>query len=322
VIPLDLSRRRGRTRHEIEEEVRGIVRNTHFEFVEQGGAIRLLGPDMYYHALDPHLPSALERLSPPASMTGILNYRSRRAAFELCFEDSWSGSFIAEQLARCRDVKDLTIIHLDDHADMLSTLLACGHDETLRDLTAGSLFEPNSPDAWASSIHSGAIGIGCFLVPLFYGKWRTHVRHINNAGPSTARKQWVLRAPISYDLIPTTSFAAVRLSSAPPEDDHGTYTVSSCCEASLDDLPDGQLIVHVDLDYFINDFNGNPRSGDYNPPAALIDDGRRKMKAFFLALRARNVTVNRWIVATSPGFCCACHWDFLLRELASEIAVG
>ena len=227
MIALDSRLCRAPSEKGIEEDIRKIVRNTHFALVDGGDAVRLLGPDMYYHAFDPHLASALERLSPPTSVAEILNYRTHVANMELCLEDSWSGFFIAEYLGGSHNVQDLTIIHLDDHADMMPTLLACRGDELLYDVTTGAVFEPGSPDAWASSILSGAIGIGCFLVPLFYGGWRTHVRHINNAGPDPAVKQGVVRAPVRYDLMPTLPFASVRLRDPPVADDHGTYVVSS-----------------------------------------------------------------------------------------------
>jgi hypothetical protein len=320
LIPLNASQIADFNRHLVQQEVRRIVRNVRFEILEPESALRLLGPDMYYHEFDPHLRAALQRFSPPISIDEILQYRCRKGPFHLCFEDSWSGYFIAEHLGHCQKRGNLIIIHLDDHTDMMSTLLAYTNDGSLVDTTTGKTFDPQSPADWEMSIYSGSIGIGCFIVPFYFSDWRTHIRHINNADNASARNKSVFRALCSYDLIPNKRFASVRLSDlAEDADAAGSYLASSRCEDVLHDLPCGEVIVHIDLDYFINDFNGNPREGNYRPPPGLIKAGRHKLRAFFDALCARKIRVDRWIVATSPGFCSAFHWYRLLKLIDQEI---
>jgi hypothetical protein len=104
----------GWKRWQIERAIRKLVRNVQFEFLDNECAFRLLGPDMYYHSLDPHLPAALARFDPPVALDDIFSYRSLGGLFDLCLEDSWSGWLIAEQLRRATQTEDLVIIHLDD----------------------------------------------------------------------------------------------------------------------------------------------------------------------------------------------------------------
>ena len=319
VIPLNASMLDGYDRQQIEQAVRSIVRNVRFEFLEQEHAIRLLGPDMYYHALDPHLPAALKRFDSQIGMDDILSYRSQGKLFDLCFEDSWSGFLIADHLRRSRQTDNLVIIHLDDHTDMMSTLLECSPEGVLADPTTGKPFDPKTPADWEDGIYSGSVGIGCFVTPFYFASWRTHVRHLNNAADASARSYGVIKKPRSYELISTKCFAAIQLSDLDEAADAGSYMVSSRCENVLDDLPCGRVIVHVDLDYLVNDFNGNPRDGIYIPTLALIEDGHRKLDRFFQVLDTRRVSVDRWIIATSPGFCSACHWASLLDAFADKI---
>ena len=70
---------------------------------------------------------------------------------------------------------------------------------------------------------------------------------------------------------------------------------------------------------FINDFNGNPRKGDYVPDPSLAREGCRKLALFFDTLHARRVSVDHWIVAASPGFCSGCHWAALLNTITEKI---
>jgi hypothetical protein len=318
VIPLDAWMFDRSDRPQIENAIRKIVRNVRFEILEQERAVRLLGPDMPYHAIDPELPAALERFDPGMTVDDILWYRSSGDLFDLCFEDSWSGYFIADRLGRSAQNGDLVIIHLDDHTDMMSTLLECSQAGDLVDPTTGRPFDPKSPADWVTAIRSGAIGIGCFITPFFFDYRRTHVRHLNNdAAP--ARSCGVVREPLSYELIPGKWFAAIRLIDGDETAAAGSCVVSSRCEDVLDAMPKGRVIVHVDLDYLINDFNGNPTEVPYIPTPALIEEGRRKLDNFFEALQARRVSVDRWIIATSPGFCSACHWAWLLNAFAEKI---
>ena len=321
IIPLDALLVAGWKRHQIEQAIRKIVRNVHFEFLEKECAFRLLGPDMYYHALDPHLPAALARFDPPVALDDILSYRSLGDLFDLCLEDSWSGWLIAEKLRRARQTDDLVIIHLDDHTDMMSTLLEYTDAGELIEPSTLRQFNPAEPTAWETAILCGSVGIGCFVTPFYFGNWQTHVRHLSNAAATTtaARSRGVLKKRYSYDLIPKKGFAAICLGDLDDAASVGSYVLSSHCEELLATLPRGRVIVHVDLDYFINDFNGNPRDGTYVFPPALLEEARRKVDRFFEVLHARRVKVDHWIIGTSPGFCSGCHWASLLKIFTEKI---
>ncbi len=66
---------------------------------------------MSYHEADPHLGKRLEEMG--MKPCDILSYASRSGRIDLCFEDWWTGYFIAERFGNKRR-DDLTIIHLDD----------------------------------------------------------------------------------------------------------------------------------------------------------------------------------------------------------------
>lgn len=317
-IPLDLRIFDRDGLEAFKKAINEAVRNVHFELIEGDCAIRLLGPDMYYHAVDPFLSSALKQIDPRIDINDILSYRSERPLFDLCFEDLWSGYFIAHQLQRCASGADLVIIHLDDHTDVMSTLLEWPDQKGLVNPTTGQSFDPGNPIDWASAIHSGVVGIGCFLTPFFFGNRRIHVRHVSNGPRAPAGRHGVSRTALRHEIIPDKRFAAVGLA-AESKTEFGTYVVSCRCEDVLDHLPEGQIVVHVDLDYFVNDFDGNMRDGQYDPPSDLIERGLHKLDRFFQALAPRQLKVGRWTVATSPGFCSGYHWARLLGALADNI---
>jgi hypothetical protein len=308
----------GRTqRAETEAALRNVVKSVAFELVENGDAFRLLGQDVSYHKVDPFLPEVLKRFGEGLTLDDVASYRSSTPLFDLCFEDCWTGYFIAKQLQMQASRGDLLLIHLDDHADMMPTLL-CRSTEALVNPVSGETFDPASSSNWESAIRWGAVTIGNFMTPLFYLGTSVHVRHINNTTKSEER--WhVSRDSRQYDLIPEKRFATVNKDHSRNAESIGTYWVGSSPEAVLDCVDHPWTLVHIDLDYFINDFNGTSRGDNYFPSLTLQVEAKQKMERFFKALTRLSPTVDRWLIATSPGFCASFHWEFLLQEISRSI---
>ena len=141
-------------RERIAAALRAIVRSVNFEVLEGESSVRLLGPDMSYHRVDPHLPRTLRALGLSSASADILAYRVRTPHFDLCFEDSWSGGFIADELGRMAPSDDLVIVHLDDHTDMMPTLLAVAGDALFNPMTR-DIFDPADRRCWEAAIAAG-----------------------------------------------------------------------------------------------------------------------------------------------------------------------
>jgi hypothetical protein len=314
-IRLDPSFLRQHDRQRTESEIRRIVRSVKFELMEEKSEVRLLGPEMSYHQADPYLAGRLDEMW--MGREDILSYITRTDRIDICFEDSWTGYFIAERFEKNRPDDNLTIIHLDDHTDMMATLLYLSGG-VLIDPTSGATFDPKCSSSWRSAIHSGAINIGNYITPLYYSGSHIHIRHVNNL-PEHNDFRWIRREPCQYSLIPEKQFATVAKLDSPSPDAVGSYWAASSPEKVLLKSSSGWTIVHIDLDYFINDFNGNSRGTHYTPDPALRAKAADKLARFFDALAKANISVERWIIATSPGFCSAYHWEWLLSEIEQNI---
>jgi len=253
-----------------------------------------------------------------SAVVDICSYRSSRNLFDLCLEDSWSGYFIADHLRCLAPQEDIVLIHLDDHTDMMPTLLA-RHGDDLMDLAAGRTFDPARREDWETAIRSGSVSIGNFLTPLYYSANNVHVLHLNNSPDSGYQPQYVSRESRRYDLIPTEVFAGVEKRGPGTGGHAGTYVGGADAASLLRSVPPGRVLVHIDLDYFINDFNGNVGQHREIADSDLVFAAWQKMNAFFDALNTFVPSVERWIIATSPGFCSARHWRWLLRELEVRI---
>jgi hypothetical protein len=318
LIPLEPSFLSDSDPAEVNRRIERIVRSTKFEVVRDERAFRILGPAVPYHAIDPFLADGLTHLRKDLRIEHAQSYHTQTAAFYLCLEDSWSGYFVAEWLRTSPTAGDIVFIHLDHHTDMMPSLLE-RHVHCLVDPTDGRAFDARSSADWQKGIESGSIGIGSFVTTLFYLPNRLHVRHINNYLTSDYTSYSVTRSTRSHLEIPNRTFAAIRKTRGHPSDVVGTYRGGRDPVKVLAAIPPGRIVVHIDLDYLINDFDGNPCDRGWSPAPNARELASRKLDAFFDALLAIPLHVDRWIVATSPGFCSACHWAWLLESIERGI---
>jgi hypothetical protein len=277
--------------------------------------MNLDGMSLTHYQADPELHHTFLQLPDCIDISAPDRFRHSTANLDLCLEDSWSGFFVARHLASGAQGESLVLIHLDDHTDMMSTLLRIMENDEVAD-ARDCEFDPSSPEHWVKAIGNGAIGIGSFVTALYYREELLHVRHLRERTNDQYALSDVYRSRINHRMIPSISFADIRLASA--EDNIaklGTYSRHVDPLILLNDLPAGRVIMHVDLDYFVNDYNGNIGSIPEHPVAIAREHAVRKMDALFHALNTHKVPVERWIVGVSPGFCGVSHWQWLLATL-------
>ncbi|SAL78516.1 hypothetical protein [Caballeronia telluris] len=278
----------------------------------------LCGTDLAHHEADPYLHENADALPVRVRREEHAGFHRSLPDYDLCLEDSWSGYFVARHVTTHASTEPLVFVHLDDHTDMMSTLLTLAPNG-LRDPASGARFDPRQPDDWSSAIRSGAIGIGSFVTALYYLPQPVHVVHLDHVTHSLYERYPVTRRSIAHPLLPHARFAAIHKRTRASSDQLGTYTHGCDPAHLLRAMPAGRLIVHIDLDYFINDYNGNAGA----KPRCTVEQMRARageaMQTFFDEITRTGRTVERWIVATSPGFCSARHWNWLLDEIRRHI---
>lgn len=310
----------GLTEDEVRESLLPLIRSNHYTVDLERGIVRVEGPDTSYHEIDPFLDQGLSYCRIDRSKQDPAGFHISTPLFDLCLEDSWCGLFLAGRIAHLPPEIPLIIIHLDDHTDMMSTLLLAG--DHLTDPFTGEQFFADNPRCWLAAIASGAIGIGSFLTPFFFLARRLHIAHLSD-GPGHAGLYNVEPSVIRHPLLESTGFFDINLD---PKDDRfvslRTYSKSGDPVRLIEGASADRstyVVVHIDLDYFINDFNGNPAPDSYLPSPELQSAALDKMDAFFDALKGQRVSVDRWMIATSPGFCSGYHWEFLIEALSTRI---
>lgn len=240
--------------------------------------------------------------------------------------DTWTLPSWSEWVARARPAGDapITILHLDDHRDLGSPRLAIS-DGGLTDLVTGEPFDIRDPPSVHAACASGAVGMGSFLTPFLTAFPNCDVRQLGQ-GPkitSTVDSE-VLTMTIADDLLaPGAMRPAIRLDPLPDGGmGPGRYRATADLGDWLEGIGPGSILLHVDMDYFNNRYDGDgdwpDRVRRHDPPieAVLgrIDEVTAAMRAAGLLERIEDA-----VVAFSPGFFPAEMWQAAEHRLRAGL---
>lgn len=326
-----------------EEEERGRFLKKYFcelavssREVSDGWSLTIGRPDRDDFYIDPNLAGGLEWWSEkfgPVDVAGIPFAVHRRPGMQLSLNDSWtiySWSRWLKGGAPGRKPESLTLLHLDDHDDLMPPRVLMEGGALLDPIT-GLMIDLWKPESVESAVRSGAIGIGSFMSPLLHLLPNVHVRHLcsteyakNRQGPHIVRPVRV----VDELLAPGSARPALELLQA--GESHGAashgdghpYDVTDDLAGWLKDLPDGPVLIHVDMDYFNNRFNGDSDWVDYGPKYdPPLADVLRRVDEVFDSLAGGGVAerVRDFAVALSPGFFPADLWAPTIGRIEQRV---
>jgi hypothetical protein len=284
--------------------------------------------------LDPDLAQGLAWWSDRFTSIGVADIGTavyRDAVLQIALEDSWTLYAWSNWLARAPVGEArpacVTLLHLDEHDDLMSPrLLATG--DCWRDAITGKTVDIQQPESIAAAIHSGAISIGNFIAPLGHWLPELHIRHLRqcpgadkDAGMRTMHPIWqpdTLLAP-GYAR-PALELSNSNASTGLPG--QHTYLCTVDSDLWLANLPPGPILLHLDLDYFNNRYDGNPEwqriTPDLNPPLTAI---LARIDEVFAVLTASNLAprIVDYSIALSPDFFPASMWSVAAQRVMTCI---
>ena len=178
---------------------------------------------------------------------------------------------------------------------------------------------------------SGAIGIGSFMAPLLHQFPNVHVRHLCSTEYIDARKGPHAVSPVEVEddlLAPRSTRPGLRLHKLDGSDAAAQlpalhpYIVTDDLNSWLADLPEGPVLLHIDMDYFNNRFNGDSDWVDdgpkYNPP---LDQVLTRIDGVFGSLEhaAWPNVLQDFAAAISPGFFPADLWEPSITRIDAHV---
>jgi hypothetical protein len=272
--------------------------------------------------VDPKLSDGLAWWAPHTRLADVPFAVRREGRSQLSLEDAWTAFSWSHWLRAC-GADSMTILHVDDHDDLMAPLLT-RHTSARgwSDLVTGARVCLTSPDSVAAAVTSSAIGVAGFFTPFVHDVPAGEVRHLCTSWHARERTQTLGIAPEYHAHDPVFRDAcrpAVRLTGdAAP----WTYRATSDPDVWTRNLPEGPLLLHVDFDYFCNRFNGdsdwvlNPPENDVTPDAVA-----ERVDAVVTALGAAGAAGRIADVcgALSPGFFPAELWASTVARLAEGL---
>lgn len=300
---------------------------------DEGWLITLNWPTTADYYVDPRLMEGLHWWSQNLDVGDIPLAVRQEPKWQLSLNDSWTLFSWSHWLAACAAnnalPSEVVLLHVDDHDDLMSPCLWStqgGWSDAITHQPVNLLM----PETVSTAITSGAIGIGSFIVPLLYQIPKVHIRHLCATGYSSSRQGvYRLQRITATDnlLAPDRLRPTVRLEVTPESfkgntDNLITYSVSAKPEEWLQSLPNAPTLLHLDLDYFNNRFNGDS-DWEFNPsrhdPASyeILSAIDSVFDALFLQGvfdRIVNVTA-----ALSPGFFPSEFWPLATERIRYHI---
>ena len=296
---------------------------------DDGWALTLNWPTTADYYIDSRLLEGLSWWSNDLSVEGISSAVREEGGWQLSLNDSWTLLSWSRWLVNCwereRLPSEIVVLHVDDHDDLMSPRLWSKADSWV-DAIAQQQVDLLQPETISAAIESGAIGIGSFIVPLLHQIPKVHIRHLCATGYSISRKGKYLLQPITAAdelLDPSMLRPAVRLVSVPNQkfDAASTYSVTAHLDDWLQGLPDVPILLHIDLDYFNNRFNGDSdwelHPSRHDPSAREITNA---IDAVFNALAKHSLDrIEDITVALSPRFFPAEFWPLATERIHHNV---
>jgi len=282
----------------------------------------------YY--IDPQLQTGLDWLG-GVSINDIYRYFQQKGRYLLCLHDCWT-LFAWAEWYRHRDTGhelegSVTVLHVDDHTDLMDPLLT-GDGQPFEDIYTKRLLALNEPESVQQAVLSGAIGIGSFFVPFLYQAGRVNVRHLFPSGrlSDPGRFSIVKKGTPDALLRKGQSRPSVELQCVQPDGGNrsavGCYLKTESLDEWLQDLPDDPILLHIDMDYFNNRFNGDSdwqKFGDGHDPSG--SEVLRRIEEVLIALRSSGHChrIEQVSIGLSPGFFPAELWEVSVSRIEQQL---
>lgn len=301
-------------------------------------ALAVLGPggwtlslawngDEHRH-VDPQLRTGLAWWGEGVTPDGMAHAMKRSGRTLRALYDTWTLFSWSEWLARRGDeaVGRLTILHVDDHRDLGAPRLFV-EGARWSDPIAGGVCDLAIPESVEAAIRSGALGMGSFLTPFLHRFPDAEVRHLCQPPKSRSTADFRIRLTQDLDdlLDPGASRPAICLDPASGMLGPGSYRQTPHLDDWLEDIGDGPILLHIDMDYFSNRYDGDSAWRDRpEPPDLSLAEVCDKIDEMTAALQERGLTarLEDIVVAFSPGFFPAEFWEAADARLARGLGHG
>jgi hypothetical protein len=303
--------------------------------VPDGWEIDLNWPTRADYYVDPNLEQGLKWWRAGTEIRDIPSqvYHSDHGLIAL--RDSWTlyswSKWLTERHERGLATHNVVILHVDDHNDLMTPRLT-SRDGIWRDTIFSEIFDLYEPNTVQLAILRGVIGVGSFISPIIHTVPYLQMRHLSQSAPADNIEDdyLLVRQTVAdqlLDVIGRRPSIGIFHNGKLLEDKlqaniAGPYRLTHRLDYWLADLPVAPILLHIDMDYFNNRYNGNSdwskQSSRHDPDFAQI---LRKIDDLFDALSEAQVVsrIENVTVALSPGFFPAELWEVSIAQIKMRL---
>ncbi len=292
--------------------------------VDGGWELSLHWPDGVERHVDPRLDEGLAWWGGGVRRESMALARRREGKVLRALYDTWTLHSWSEWLAKQpAPPARLTILHIDDHEDLLSPRLFETNGEWI-DPIARKTVAMRDPSSVQSAIESGAIGMGSFMTPFLHALPHCDVRQLRQPPKTRTTEDFdiVLTSTLDTLISPGSRRPSVKLQKREHGVGAGRMRITADLDDWLTDIQDAPILVHIDMDYFNNRYDGDSDWGAHSDP---LDPTPEKVgdivDNMLEALRSRRL-IERFadvVIAFSPGFFPAELWSKVDGQLRAGL---
>lgn len=298
------------------------------ELTDDGWSLSLEWPGGHDRHVDPRLQQGLDWWGSGVEPATMAMSRRRSGKILSALYDTWTlHSWSVWLASKPRStIENVVILHVDDHRDIAAPRVFMT-DEGMRDAVTGAPVDLCNPNSICDAIVSGAIGMGSFMTPFLHGMPSAQVRQLCQPPKATETLDYRIEAIAEKDTLlePEAIRPAIRLIPHSDAFGPGRYRITPDMRAWLDGLGSGPILLHIDMDFFNNRYDGDSdwvgrvSAHDHTLEMVLsrIDDLGATLRASGVAARIEDI-----VVAYSPGFFPAELWaaaEARLRPLLEQL---
>lgn len=268
------------------------------------------GSSDYY--IDPNISEGLQWWDKSITIKQIPDQFQNLVKYQLSLNDNWTiyswSLWLQKKFLENNVPIDIVILHIDDHTDCMPPLLFKEDNVFINPFNNEevNLFNPNTV---RRAIESGAISIGSFMTLFLHSMPKIQFRHLM---PKHRLSKAQVSGKVNLGFLNDETIQPYqerpRLSFSPSEGTKSNleYSVFTEIDDFLKDISDtAAILLHVDMDYFNNRFDGDSdwRSHEYNhdPIAEIV---YKNIEEIFSKIEKGNIAkrIENYTVALSPGF--------------------
>ena len=249
----------------------------------------------------------------------------QRPRYQLSLNDSWTlyawSNWLAQRKQSGNLPEEIIVLHIDDHRDCMPPLLFQQPERIYQDGISEVLVNVDEPATIAAAICTGAIAVGSFLTVFLHHCPRVQLRHLFPSHRLAAAHQTGgISRTTEPDELRGAAYQRPAVAFQTTETDTGLfYLPTDQLAVFLADIPPGApVLLHVDMDYFNNRFDGDSDWPEHetihDPTTEQVLHQVREVFTTVMATIAPDQLADI-TVALSPGFFPAELWQPSIAEI-------